>query len=114
MRISDWSSDVCSSDLPFRPVVVNEFSRWANLQLTSAHPEQTPPGCGATDAQKPATSGDMRATVPAAAPELTTAVREAAAHSDRKSVVEGKSVSVRVDHGGRRISKKKSTNSKKS
>src|SRR3546814_10963256 len=26
---------------------------------------------------------------------------------DRKSVVEGKSVSVRVDHGGRRISKKK-------
>ncbi|CAM3019777.1 EmrB/QacA subfamily drug resistance transporter [Williamsia muralis] len=67
---------------PFRPVVVDEFSRCANLQLSSAHPEQTPPGCGATDAQKPATPGDVRATVAAAAaPELKTAAREAAAHS---------------------------------
>src|SRR3546814_18133301 len=31
-------------------------------------------------------------------------------HGDRKSVVSGKSVSVRVDLGGRRISKKKNTN----
>src|SRR3546814_17257187 len=31
---------------------------------------------------------------------------------DRKSVVSGKSVSVRVDRGGRRISKKKTNNNK--
>src|SRR3546814_14437050 len=40
MRISDWSSDVCSSDLPFRahalvhaqePFTVAHFERWLTL-----------------------------------------------------------------------------------
>src|SRR3546814_3396870 len=29
MRISDWSSDVCSSDLRFRPGAIFAFVRWA-------------------------------------------------------------------------------------
>src|SRR3546814_9405892 len=37
MRISDWSSDVCSSDLPFRPydrlLVATDFSPSARVAL---------------------------------------------------------------------------------
>src|SRR3546814_20888236 len=96
MRISDWSSDVCSSDLaehggavhhpPLRQVVVD--------RLMLGH---------------------------AVVPEGHRVFRPAPAHvefgllnmgeqQDRKSVVEGKSVSVRVDLGGRRIIKKKKHN----
>src|SRR3546814_16365844 len=66
MRISDWSSDVCSSDLTDGP---NGLKRpaWASNADNWWHPS----------------------------PE------------DRKSVVQGKSGSVRVDLGGRRIIKKK-------
>src|SRR3546814_11312690 len=50
---------------------------------------------------------------PSSWPSATSAWRPAAMSAqpmqDRKSVVEGKSVSVRVDHGGRRIIKKKQT-----
>src|SRR3546814_20310472 len=69
MRISDWSSDVCSSDLPF---FVGPVRR---VRGALPHPTCQP------------------------------AVGWCA--GDRKSVVEGKSVSVRVDLGGRRIIKKK-------
>src|SRR3546814_8566353 len=65
MRISDWSSDVCSSDL-------------------LEHPVPDPALCPAAEA-----------------PVHILPV------ADRKSVVSGKSVSVRVDLGGRRIIKKK-------
>src|SRR3546814_18793076 len=71
MRISDWSSDVCSSDL--RAV------RRADGGLRAP-------------AEGPA--------APWRAP-LSSPVRR-----DRKSVGEGKSVSVRVDLGGRRLIKK--------
>src|SRR3546814_14896749 len=69
MRISDWSSDVCSSDLHAEPMSLDDALRLAETR----------------------------------APELQ--AREAGLE-DRKSVVEGKSVSVRVDLGGRRIIKK--------
>src|SRR3546814_17882572 len=77
MRISDWSSDVCSSDLTalgsldFMESIDcyrNETTRFADFIL---------PQTGSLE------------------------------HEDRKSVVEGKSVSVRVDLGGSRIIKKK-------
>src|SRR3546814_17166444 len=77
MRISDGSPDVCSSDLPVRA---------AGL----AHPQ-----AGRADA-RPAT----RRLGPHLAPH-----RRATRPEDRKSVVSGKSVSVRVDIGGRRILK---------
>src|SRR3546814_4708980 len=76
VRISDWSSDVCSSDL-----VLQELDR----EL-----EQAAHSLGAS----PATT--FRRVV---FPNIL----------DRKSVVEGKSVSVRVDLGGRRLSKTKTT-----
>src|SRR3546814_8622758 len=71
MRISDWSSDVCSSDL-----------------IRTAH-RAIPP----RRAQHLLRQGRAR--------------HRRRAHQDRKSVVKGKSVSVRVDLGGRRIIKKK-------
>src|SRR3546814_12744583 len=90
MRISDWSSDVCSSDL-----------------------------CGAARRERAGRAGD--AAGGGAAAHLRRGIdrgragrgqaarggQPAAAGGDRKSVVEGKSVSVRVDLGGRRIIKKK-------
>src|SRR3546814_17705206 len=82
MRISDWSSDVCSSDLP---------------------------GAGAAAAG----DGERQAAV-APGPRLRASAglghRRSGDAGDRKSVVSGKSVSVRVDLGGRRIIKKKTTN----
>src|SRR3546814_17122298 len=78
MRISDWSSDVCSSDLPRR-------------------------GCrrGARRASCPGDRSAHRGSQ-----RLRTAGAAAYGVGDRKSVVSGKSVSVRVDLGGHRTIKK--------
>src|SRR3546814_18167394 len=79
MRISDWSSDVCSSDL--------------------------------TCSGRPA--GESRCTVSGTRPSAMRGVSARTNNScsftarDRKSVVQGKSVSVRVDLGGRSTIKKK-------
>src|SRR3546814_7705036 len=72
MRISDWSSDVCSSDLGAK--IESKHGRPSFL-----HTHARPRGRA---------QGDPRL------------------GADRKSVVSGKSVSVRVDLGGRRIIKK--------
>src|SRR3546814_17187990 len=99
MRISDWSSDVCSSDLlASLPAAVRQavqdFYR-ANEDWLARVLEQ-----GARE-------GSLR--VPG---DLRTAARSTFAALpgslvDRKSVVSGKSVSVRVDLGGSRNIKKK-------
>src|SRR3546814_9037103 len=98
LRISDWSSDVCSSDLdrfspvrrPFRPP----------QRSSSAAPQKPPaPSHGRPPAPQRGTRAPAR---------RLRKVR--GQHQDRKSVVEGKSVSVRVDLGGRRpIIKKENT-----
>src|SRR3546814_18669765 len=75
LRISDWSSDVCSSDLC---------------------PARRADGAG---------GNRCRRTVPAGRGDPARQHRRQL--RDRKSVVEGKSVSVRVDVGCRRIIKKK-------
>src|SRR3546814_12343661 len=103
MRISDWSSDVCSSDLTIHKDTtdhphlriafvlqvahrtIHNYSRilrWHQYmgkfnRLITYHLQPS------TDSTPPATK------------------------EDRKSVVKGKSVSVRVDLGGRRFIKKK-------
>src|SRR3546814_18028343 len=83
MRISDWSSDVCSSDL------LLEY----HLRASRAGPPVAPrPGGGDYEDAPPGSLG---------------ALHEGPALADRKSVVSGKSVSVRVDLGGRRIIQKK-------
>src|SRR3546814_20248625 len=103
MRISDWSSDVCSSDL----IMTKTFIR---LQK----------GADAGDAFLASSYADMAAYPPSDigqkhgfvqfAPqegESPEATAKRLMHEDRQSVVEGKSVSVRVDLGGRRLIKKK-------
>src|SRR3546814_19850387 len=82
MRISDWSSDVCSSDLH----KVRSGCRW---------------GCGTASRRAASNIGSRSARAD------RRARRAPSPRPDRKSVVEGKSVSVRVDLGGRRIIKKK-------
>src|SRR3546814_17435327 len=81
MRISDWSSDVCSSDL-----CADVGDQDARRGAPRARRDRRP--C----------AGQLSR---ADGPQPRRLVQ------DRKSVVEGKSVSVRVDLGGRRIIKKK-------
>src|SRR3546814_18291865 len=108
MRSSDWSSDVCSSDLsgskrcrklagdPSLSVVLSVKERllpssvalWQGNKAAIGH-----------DCREKRGRGTMADGVNAPVPN--------AIHLDRKGVVEGKSVSVRVDLGVRRMLKKK-------
>src|SRR3546814_14455950 len=104
MRIRDWSSDVCSSD----------------LRLDRAHRQPVPDHLardrlGALGPDQRARMAHRKAAV---TDQILHPARQVApAHqirhmADRKSVVAGKSVSVRLDLGGRRSLKKKKINSK--
>src|SRR3546814_16676208 len=113
MRISDWSSDVCSSDLYVEDrhedgdsrhriarhrrhaaaVIDSQFARWRHF------PDQR---------DKPVGRRDDPALVLRRDPHRVAEERE---HAARKSAVEGKRVAVRVDiGGGRNINKKKKKN----
>src|SRR3546814_14540172 len=102
MRISDWSSDVCSSDLRLllRPglVAARRARRpWAAaaLQRARARRRRPPPGAGDEGRQRPHLARHLPGVdAPPAA---------------RKSVVDGKRVSVRVDLGGRRMNHNKTS-----
>src|SRR3546814_18616225 len=99
MRISDWSSDVCSSDLRVAARVRSGREGGAARYWAA--------GCRALrrSARSPPRRGGKRAAI-----RHVLAVRRESRRPfavDRKSVVEGKSVSVRVDLGGGRIIKKK-------
>src|SRR3546814_7994701 len=88
IRISDWSSDVCSSDLQCRQLALDDPVTAALLD----HCARTGRGFRIIDRfDRPArdAGGDP--------------------DTDRKSVVQGKSVSDRVALGGRRIMKKTTT-----
>src|SRR3546814_14689114 len=93
MRISDWSSDVCSSDLksgdsaPRRCTVSRKRSSAAGVPGGKYSKEKR---------GKPAAGW---------AAAWAAGRRSTAARRDRKSVGEGKSVAVRVDLGSRRIIK---------
>src|SRR3546814_11060467 len=103
MRISDWSSDVCSSDLAL--VELLDPAR----QVTDLHRA----GIGDVDPldpRGPGLVGQSGAVTLGARGEHDRAFDERADVGDRKSVVEGKSVSVRVDLGGRRNIHKKIIN----
>src|SRR3546814_16292137 len=106
MRISDWSSDVCSADL-------------TATQIASARPAPT----GTGNVRRSGTSASstsprnidtvMRRYRKAAMTAVSIAMAArgyepaATAAADRQSGGRGKSVSVGVDLGGRGISKKK-------
>src|SRR3546814_20494492 len=83
MRISDGSSDVCSSDLSWALSVTNNITAISNLSRQRRHEVRAAFGSPLF---------------------LSSGCRE---REDRKSVVWGKSVSVRVDLGVRRSIKKK-------
>src|SRR3546814_15689624 len=107
MRISDWSSDVCSSDLAHRRQVAPGFRH--RLHAASL-------GVGDAIARRAvAAHGQrlLRVLHPhhrgvAAGPERRVAHDEGIV-LDRKSVVSGKRVSVRVTFGGGGTMKKKTT-----
>src|SRR3546814_19523055 len=103
VRISDWSSDVCSSDLPQRGpplpgVREPPECRQRRAPAAAGEEERTRAGGGSRPAgvAAPVRPRDRR---------MDGAAR-VVAERDRKRVVEGKSVAGRVDHGGWRISKK--------
>src|SRR3546814_16502904 len=105
MRISDWSSDVCSSDLRSLSIgalidascraFVDPANRFLDekslIDLTPQHAEAR--------RLKDLAMGRVYRWE-------RTVTEELKGITDRKSVVEGKSVSVSVDLGGRRIIKK--------
>src|SRR3546814_13772379 len=98
MRISDWSSDVCSSDLRFCRLAGAEPYLAANLRSLPARDfyewiEYCNSPAGTTSLADLRAAGGDRETL----------------NVDRKSDVSGKSVSVRVALGGCRIIKKKKT-----
>src|SRR3546814_17296665 len=90
MRISDWSSDVCSSDLRTGELrlLLGEVNALANDKLPdnlmAASDVVAQTRTALVEAQCDNTQNDQ---------------------TDRKTVVKGKSVSVRVDSGGGRINK---------
>src|SRR3546814_19059028 len=111
MRISDWSSDVCSSDLPWvgHPVAwvraTNDPNRVIPIAIGTDHSVHLARNIYL--AVKMMTG--VRPDVGVRAMAKFTGIVGIAASPDRKSVVKGKSVSVGVEIGGRRLSKNKNT-----
>src|SRR3546814_19018721 len=111
MRISDWSSDVCSSDLAL--VVVTgggSMNRDTYDAIQELAVQRGIPGHSLDEKEVMqaynylAANGKAQLEAPKiAGPQLARAIMQEAA---RKSVVYGKSGSVRVDLGGRRIIQK--------
>src|SRR3546814_18554416 len=98
MRISDWSSDVCSSDLLQAVTAQSTYTNENVLKLNNLVQNQLlQGGMNMFDSFAKGLAGLATGTM---------SVGEAF-NGDRQSVVSGKSVSVRVDFGGRRIIKKK-------
>src|SRR3546814_16250203 len=95
MRISDWSSDVCSSDLvEVIEVLVSEGDTIkAEQSLITVESDKA-------SMEIPASAGGVVKTVKVQVGD------KGAEGKDRNSVVLGKSVSVRVDLDGRSIIKK--------
>src|SRR3546814_12432913 len=104
MRISDWSSDVCSSDLdiPARERKDEIGSMAGAVQVFKDNAiEMERVKTEHEEAERQATIAKKRMMN-----ELASSF-EAKVGSDRKSVMEGKRGSVRVDFGGRSIIKTK-------
>src|SRR3546814_18864844 len=102
MRISDWSSDVCSSDL-LRPSASAQ-SDGKNDEIEQRRDRRCPDRLE-LDLEEPPHLLHIERAKPAPID-----VPDHGHAGDRKSVVSGKRVSVRVDLGGRRIIKKKTSN----
>src|SRR3546814_19549121 len=97
MRISDWSSDVCSSDL---------VTAWTSVVGGRSNIGQFV----STTSSWPFLQRTVRVRIAASLQVVDQEPHAPVSQADRKRVVQGKSVSVRVDLGGGRIMKKKKHN----
>src|SRR3546814_15276581 len=115
MRISDWSSDVCSSDLSPTTYLTQwrvADSRAESMRMRSgaeiARYDRTACSIAGHRANEWAGCASCSKLI---VPPIDTTMRQKHSargiHIDRKSVEKGKSVSVRVDLGGLGIIKKK-------
>src|SRR3546814_20185624 len=107
MRISDWSSDVCSSDLvrPLLGIGRDELEAYAREQGLDWIED---PSNQCLDHSRNYLRHQVLPVIRQRWPRAAINMARAAAHlGDRKRGVSGKSVSVRVDMGGRGIIKKK-------
>src|SRR3546814_11746939 len=103
MRISDWSSDVCSSDLDVRTLATyKDAGGWLDGKPAIVTRKV---GRGSITYVGAWLEPDAMATL-AASLLADAKVGPIVADADRKRVVEGKSVSGRVDLGGRGIIQK--------
>src|SRR3546814_19839939 len=105
MRSSDWSSDVCSSDLGHSvPEASNHYLYLIKLTFSTGccYPEGNFGGNQLLDG-----SISLSPLYPSSTLNLHVRIATSLQQRDRKRVVWGKSVSVRVDLGGRRNIKKK-------
>src|SRR3546814_18533204 len=113
MRISNWSSDVCSSDLKAEFEEAKRraggIEKWIEEQLKGTSVTEVLFGAETYDREW--VRHEIKRSY-----ELGKGLLAIDIHSvkdpDRKSVVQGKSVAVRVDFGGRRIIKTKKTERK--
>src|SRR3546814_18767016 len=101
MRISDWSSDVCSSDL--------RSGRDSLARFSTSCPDAVDSDTSYRFESHEAVVAMLRWPQDTSRRLPEGADRRRPPSPDRKSVVSGKSVSVRVDLGGRRVIKKKKT-----
>src|SRR3546814_13064838 len=124
MRISDWSSDVCSSELVGGAALLREggalqgvgelgdflaavAARAQRVEQRQQVGDRIGGGFFAAErAHRPAV-GHADVCPSAALPSAASGPSGRRSTRDRKSVVSGKSVSVRVDCGGGRVIKKK-------
>src|SRR3546814_19455749 len=110
MRISDWSSDVCSSDLSTRTSDRSGYGRplarliWHGLLPSPQRPQSVAPSHPRQEGRPVQMLGRL---------QPGSRMVRAQQPQDRKSVVKGKSVQVRVELGGGRIIKKKKKNKKR-
>src|SRR3546814_13333003 len=110
MRISDWSSDVCSSDLGWRCGRVRHGGDGQPLSRKAVEPGK----CEFAGEQRVACQIENAARLDVVIHLLSRFAAAGLARiggdesEDRKSVVWGKSVSVRVDRGGGGSMKNKS------
>src|SRR3546814_13041410 len=102
IRISDWCSDVCSSDLH------SAFACRPRVEPPRQQPNEPPP----CRWQRRRQGNPEEEVTPAVTPE-TPAFRRLLPTADRKNVVKGKGVSVGFTIGGRSISKKQHNTSRR-
>src|SRR3546814_11981247 len=97
MRISDWSSDVCSSDLPR----TRHEARPRARAPRRAHRYRSPPRLPPTSRRRGRHANRRQADRGRRQAAEDTGIRR----TDRKSVAKGNSMSVSVEHGCRRSNK---------